>query len=256
MQVLIVEDEPLLAKQLKKMLEETEPSIRHFYMTHSVEETVAFLESKPAIDLCFMDIELADGQSFEIFKKTAVPSPVIFITAYNEFALKAFKLNSIDYLLKPVNREELRAAIHKFKKSAVTPPLLAGQIDTLFEEIHKLQQLSYGYRDRFLIRLGTKMVSIDVAGIAYFFSEGGVSHIRTAENQKYILDYSLDEIERMLNPKKFFRANRKYLLSHTAVVAIRPWFNQKLVVEVKPATEEHVIVSREKSQYFKFWLGE
>lgn len=256
MHVLIVEDEPLLAKQLKKMLEEIEPAIRQFYVTHSVEETVSFLQSNPAIDLSFMDIELADGQSFEIFKKIPVPSPVIFITAYNEFALKAFKLNSIDYLLKPVNREELQSAFDKFKKLATTQHLLAGQIDTLFAEIHKLQQLSYGYKDRFLIRLGAKMISIDVAAIAYFFSEGGVSYIRTAENHKYISDYSLDEIERMLNPKKFFRANRKYLLSHTAVVAIRQWFNQKLVVEVKPATEEPIVVSRDKSQHFKSWLGE
>jgi two-component system LytT family response regulator len=251
-----VEDEPLLAKQLKKMLEETEPSIRQFYITHSVEETVSLLQSKPAIDLSFMDIELADGQSFEIFKKTTVPSPVIFITAYNEFALKAFKLNSIDYLLKPVNREELQSALHKFKKSAATSYLLAEQIDTLFTEIHKLQQLSYGYKDRFLIRMGSKMISIDAGTIAYFFSEGGVSYIRTADNQKYTLDHPLDEIDRMLNPKKFFRANRKYLLAHTAVVAIRQWFNQKLIVEVKPATEEHIVVSREKSQHFKAWLGE
>ena len=255
MKVLIVEDEPLLARQLRNMVAEIDASLNDIHITHSVHGSVQFLQTTPPPDLILMDIELEDGQSFDIFQQVTVTAPVIFITAYDEFALKAFKLNSIDYLLKPVNRGELKIAIDKFRNASVRR-LVADQIDRLFHEINKLQQLSAQYKERFLIKTGTKMISIDAVSIAYLFSEGGISYARTFADQKYILDHSLDDLEQMLNPRLFFRANRKYLLAHLSITAIHAWFNQKLKVDVKPATDEPVIISREKSTAFKRWLGE
>ncbi|WP_300604676.1 LytTR family DNA-binding domain-containing protein [Niabella sp.] len=255
MQVLIIEDELLLARQLKKILLEIDPAITVSAITHSVEESVQLLQQQPAPDLILMDVELADGQSFEIFQQVPVTAPVIFTTAYDEFALKAFKLNSIDYLLKPINKEELKTAIYKFRNTQYQSGI-AENVELLFEEIQKLQQQASGYRERFLVKQGTKMVSVDVATVAYFFSEGGLSYLRTEQEQKFIVDYTLDELERMLPPRHFFRANRKYILNSRSVIAIRPWFNQKLIAEIKPAVEEQVVISRDRAPLFKSWLGE
>ncbi|HEX7753830.1 MAG TPA: LytTR family DNA-binding domain-containing protein [Niabella sp.] len=255
MQVLIIEDELLLARQLKKMLMEIDPAIVVSAITHSVEESVQLLKQRPSPDLILMDVELADGQSFEIFQQVPVTAPVIFTTAYDEFALKAFKLNSIDYLLKPVNQEELKTAIYKFRNTQYQTGI-AENMETLFEEIQKLQQQASGYRERFLVKYGAKMISVDVTTIAYIFSEGGLSYLRTDQGQKFILDYTLDELERMLSPRHFFRANRKYILNSRSVVAVRSWFNQKLIAEIKPAVDENVVISRERAPLFRTWLGE
>ena len=255
MQVLIVEDEKLLAKRLQKLLQETEPAAEVVAITHSVEDTVTWLQTHVTPDLILMDIELADGQSFDIFQQVAVLSPVIFTTAYDEYAIKAFKVNSIDYLLKPIKAEELSAALEKFKKISMPAPA-APDIDALLSALKLMQSTSTTYRTRFLVKRGQKMVSIDANDIAYIFSENSFSYLRTKQNQKYILDHSMDELEKSLSPQSFFRANRQYLISHEAVVAIHPWFNQKLKVEVKPATEEHIVISRDKANAFKTWMGE
>lgn len=206
-----------------------------------------------APDLVLMDIELADGQSFDIFKKCELHAPVIFTTAYDEFAIKAFKVNSIDYLLKPIKENELQSAIEKFKRSDRTQGSVP--INALLE---KLEQLSKpgGYRSRFLIKQGQKMISIDISDVAYLFSENKCTYIRTFQNQKFIFDIPLDILEKELSPRYFFRANRQYILSEKSVVSIHTWFNQKLKVEIKPDADEHIIVSRDKSNAFKTWLGE
>ena len=254
MRILIVEDEPLLAKQLKNILFELEPGYTVTGICYSVRQTIKQLQQLPQPDLILMDIELADGQSFEVFQQVEVISPVIFITAYDEFAIKAFKLNSIDYLLKPVSKEDIKAALQKFHRTQKRYGI-PESIQAMLSEIQKLQQQAQGYRERFLIKTGSKMISIDVEDIAYFISENGLTFLHT-HHQKYILDYTLDELQNMLSPKQFFRANRKCILNSKSVVAIRSWFNQKLVVEVKPAMEEQVIVSREKAGLFRSWLGE
>jgi DNA-binding LytR/AlgR family response regulator len=254
MRVLIIEDEPLLAGQLKKMISEMEPAVETVAITHTIAESVRLLQQPPQPELILMDIELADGQSFDIFQQVQIGSSVIFITAYDEYAIKAFRLNGIDYLLKPVNKEELKAALNKFHQVQQRQDI-SGSIQALFHEIQKLQQQSRGYRERFLIKSGTKMISVDVQDIAYIISENAFSYLHT-QNQKYIVDYTLDELENMLSPKQYFRANRKCILNSKSVVAIRPWFNQKLIVEVKPATAENIIISREKANRFKSWLGE
>lgn len=254
MQVLIVEDEMLLAKRLQKLLKEVEPSLLITAITHGVEETVNWLQTNHDIDLIFMDIELADGQSFEIFKKIQIKTPVIFTTAYDEYALQAFKVNSIDYLLKPIKEDELKAALDKFKMHThfmKTP----HNIEALVAEIKKIQT-RVEYRDRFLVKQGQKMISIEVNDIAYIFSENGFSFLRTHQNQKYIIEYTLDELEQSLSPKKFFRANRQYILTSKCITAIHSWFNQKLKVEIKPEVAEHVVISRDKANIFKQWMGE
>ncbi|MGN6297970.1 MAG: LytR/AlgR family response regulator transcription factor [Ginsengibacter sp.] len=252
MKILIVEDEILLAKELRKMLLSIEPSAEICGTTQSVEETVQWLKQNNQPDLVMMDIELADGQSFDIFKEVQLESPVIFATAYDEFAIKAFKVNSIDYLLKPIKESELRVAIEKFKKTKQHQPI------SMLELLKKIEQLGNqrGNRSRFLIKQGQKMVSIDISEVAYFYSENKCTFMRTNQNQKYIIDLTLDELEKELAPQQFFRANRQYILSGKSIVSIHSWFNQKLKAEVNPPTEEHIIISRDKANAFKAWMGE
>ncbi len=253
MQILIVEDELLLAKGLQKMLLMIEPEAQICGITKSVEETIQWLQQNDAPDLVMMDIELADGQSFDIFKKVKLDTPVIFTTAYDEFAIKAFKVNSIDYLLKPIKENDLRNAIDKFKRSGRLQNSIS--INDLLE---KLEQISkpVGYRNRFLIKQGQKMMSIDVSDVAYIFSEKKCTFIRTCQNQKYIVDISLDILENELSPQQFFRANRQFILTAKSVVSIHSWFNQKLKVEVRPESDEQVIISRDKANKFRSWMGE
>ncbi len=256
MRILIVEDEPLQAKKLQKLLREIEPSAEVQGVINTIVSTVDWLNKNPCPELILMDIELADGQSFEIFRKVDVKCPVIFTTAYDEFALKAFKVNSIDYLLKPVKEEELREALNRFHRleqrsaTAKTPDLNA-----LLEALNKLPS-DRKYRDRFLVKQGQKSFSIDVSEVAYFFTSNTISFLLTKNNGQFMIDYTLDDIEQSLDPKNFFRANRQTVLSTSAINAIHPWFNGKLKVEVMPAAQEHVIISREKAGDFKIWLGE
>jgi len=254
MQVLIVEDELLMATRLQKVLSHAEPGAMVTAITQSVEETVNWLQNNEAPDLILMDIELADGQSFDIFNRTEVTAPVIFATAYDEYAIKAFKVNSVDYLLKPIKEEELKKALQKFKQTAQAP-VIQKNIQTLLQEIKKIQP-PVEQRNRFLVKAGQKLKSIEVKDVAYFFSEHGVTFLFTGLNQKYIVDYTLDELENSLSPQQFFRANRQYLLSAASITAIHSWFNQKLKLEVTPATAEHVVISREKANTFKRWMGE
>lgn len=251
MQVLITEDEILLAKRLQKLLNAVAPDAVVAGITHSIKDTVEWLQTHTKPDLILMDIELADGQSFDIFQAIQITTPVIFTTAYNEYAIKAFKVNSIDYLLKPVKEEELAAAIEKFR--TLNKPV--ADIDALLNGIKNITTEN-NFRNRFLVKQAQKLVSINVDDVAYIFSDKGFSYIRTKQNQKFILDYTMDDLEKMLSPKQFFRANRQYIISFDSVVAIHTWFNQKLKVEVKPETTEHVIISRDKANAFKEWMGE
>lgn len=252
MKVLIVEDEMLLARQLQRTLNEVEPTAVVAGITHSIEETVHWLNENPAPDLLLMDIELADGQSFDIFRKTTVTAPVIFTTAYDEFAIRAFKVNSIDYLLKPVKAADLKIALEKFKTYATRQS--NTEILDLLVQIKEMKPAEY--RSRFLVKQGQKLVSIDTADIAYFYSENKYSFFVTHQNQKYIIDHTLDTIEKEISPRQFFRANRQFILSSQCVVGIHTWFNQKLKVEVRPATQEHVVISRDRAADFRRWLGE
>ena len=210
MKVLIIEDEELAAKKLRKTLESIEPSAEVVGVTDSIRSSVNWLERNNAPDLILMDIELADGQSFEIFDQANVKSTVIFTTSYDEYALKAFKVSSIDYLLKPIQKEDLRNALDKYRdmKSLYgnneTPAL---DVDGLVKELQeKLQPKEY--RKRFLVKHAQKLVSVEVSDIAYFYSDGRLNFFNTFDNKKYVVDYIMDELEDMLDSDKYFRISR------------------------------------------------
>jgi DNA-binding LytR/AlgR family response regulator len=255
MNILIVEDEELAVKKIKKTLAAVDDTAVVQGETDSIESTVQWLEKNAAPDLILMDIELADGQSFEIFKLTEVKSPVIFTTSYDEFALKAFKVNSIDYLLKPVQKEELEAALNKYKKlqedKTASPDI---SMDNLVKQLQqKLQPKEY--RKRFLVKHGQRLVSIDVNDIAYFFSDGRLNFFITGDNKKYVVDYTMDELEDMIDPVCFFRISRSFYVSVNSIEKIDDYFGNRLILGLKPVNNKEALVSREKVTEFKTWMG-
>ncbi len=255
MKILIVEDEDLAVKKLQKTLLSIDKMVEVSGVTESIQDTVDFLKENPSPDLILMDIELADGQSFEIFNLTEVKAPVIFITSYDEYALKAFKVNSVDYLLKPVQKDELEAALNKYK-------LLKGNgtsknnndINTLIKELQtKLQPKEY--RKRFLVKQAQKLVSIEVDDIAYFYSDGRLNFFKTTDNRKFVVDYTMDELSEMLDPDKYFRISRSFYVSIDSIDQIHDYFGNRLLLHLKPAVDKEALVSREKVMDFKKWMG-
>lgn len=256
--ILIIEDEDLAARKLKKLVNEIDPNLNCLAVCDSIESSVEWLENNPTPDLILMDIELADGQSFEIFSKAEIKCPVIFTTAYDEFALKAFKVNSIDYLLKPIKKEELEAALNKWKIIHEKNGNAGSQnthIEKLIESL-VAQQLGENYRTRFLVKSGHRLIPVSTQEISYFYTEDKVVFIKTKTNNRFIVDFTLDELDKLLDPVLFFRANRQFILNNHSVQEIHSWFNGKLKVGVNPKAEEEVIISREKASDFKAWMGE
>ena len=240
MNILIVEDEDLAVKKLKKTLsciDETDTVIRE---TDSIQVTVEWLQQNPSPDLILMDIELADGQSFEIFNHTEVKSPVIFVTSYDEFALKAFKVNSIDYLLKPVQKEDLSAALDKYRQmkqlykatEKTQPAAPTFNLEDLVKELQQKLQVKE-YRKRFLVKHAQKLVSIDIEEIAYFFSDGRLNFFKTFDNLKFVVDYTMDELDDMLDPDKFFRISRSFLISLSSLNEIHVYLDNRLLRHYK-----------------------
>lgn len=260
MNALIVEDEDLSVRRLKKMIGEVAPSLNIAGVTDSIEQTVEWvLENRasgnPDPDLIFLDIELSDGQSFEIFNRIEVSSAIIFTTSYDEYALQAFKHNSIDYLLKPVHRDDLQRALQKYEKMKTLPAAdhsLAG-IRKLLEDFKKASSVEY--RQRFLVKQGQKMLSIEVSEIAYFFTDDRYSFFMTDSNQKMLVDYTLDELAESLDPARFFRINRGMMVTHRSVDKIDPYFGNRLALTLRPAHNKEALVSREKVGDFKVWMG-
>lgn len=259
MKILIVEDEELAVKKLQKTLAGVEPDAEVVGVTDSILSTVNWLEDNPPPDLILMDIELSDGQSFEIFNQTTIKSPVIFTTSYDEYALKAFKVNSIDYLLKPIQKEDLEAAMQKLKQMKAMYKAEESNkpdisIDSLVKELQqKLQPKEY--RKRFLVKHAQKLVSIEVDEIAYFFSDGRLNFFKTYDNRKFVVDYTMDELEDMLDPVKYFRISRSFYISVDSVDQIHEYFGNRLMLALKPAVDKESIVSREKVTDFKKWMG-
>jgi DNA-binding LytR/AlgR family response regulator len=253
MKVLIIEDEEIAATRLVDMLREYDRSIEVLKILDSVESSVEYLEAEPAVDLIFMDIELGDGRSFSIFEEVEIETPVIFITAYQEHALTAFKQNSIDYLLKPLHRSELEVAISKYKKyhNSYVP------INKEFIEILKEKKTSgFQPKKRFLAKLGTRLISIPVESIAYFYTKEKFQYVKTILDEDLIIDKPLDEIEGELDSDDFFRANRQFILNYKNIEKVHAWFSGKLKVQVKPQSYEEIIISRLRANDFKKWLGE
>ena len=257
MKILIVEDEDLAVKKLQKTLLAVDESADVIGVTDSIKGTVDWLQNNSLPDLILMDIELADGQSFEIFNLIQVKPPVIFTTSYDEYALKAFKVNSIDYLLKPIQKEELQAALDKFKQikgSVLVEEKGDVNIGNLIKELQqKLQPKEY--RKRFLVKQAQKLVSIDVGDIAYFYSDGRLNFFKTCDNKKYVVDYTMDELEDMLDPDKYFRTSRSFYVSVNCIDQIHDYFGNRLLLHLSPVVDKEVLVSREKVMDFKKWMG-
>lgn len=258
MKILIVEDEELAVKKLAKTVSLVDEDAEIIGIADSIRTAVEWLDNNPPPDLILMDIELADGQSFEIFNLTEVKSPVIFTTSYDEFALQAFKVNSIDYLLKPVQKEDLASALNKYKqlKQMYKPEQSSTDvsIDHIIKELQqKLQPKEY--RKRFLVKHAQKLVSIDIDEIAYFFSDGRLNFFKTSNNKKFVVDYTMDDLEEMLDPSRYFRISRAFYVSIDSVEQIHDYFGNRLLLTLKPAVEKEAIVSREKVSEFKKWMG-
>ena len=247
MKIILIEDEKPAARLLKRRVEKLGYEITE--MLHSVEESVAWLKTNSQPDLIFLDIQLSDGLSFEIFNQVDVSSAIIFTTAYYEYVLKAFKLNSVDYLLKPVDEEELKFALEKFEKQ--------HQPKSSFDlsEIKKLfTNQSESYKERFSVKIGTSIKIIESDNIECFFSENKASYIHTKENKNYLIDFSLDKVEEQMNPKKFFRINRSQIIQIDSIKEITIYSNSRLKIVLNTYNEQDMIVSREKVTDFKNWL--
>jgi len=254
MSVLIVEDEQLAVEKLSRTIYEVDKTIEIVGQTDGIETTLQWLQANREPDLIFLDIELSDGQSFEIFNQTMVNSAVIFTTSYDEYAIQAFKFNSIDYLLKPIKKDDLRQSLEKYalmKKQFGQPA--APDIQQLLKDIRS--QFASEYRDRFLVKHGQRMLPIDIADVAYFYSESSISFLKTKGNVRFNLEYTLDELEGMVDPRSFFRANRSFIIYIKSVDAVYPHLNGRLKTDLKPTSETEVLISREKAQEFKDWLG-
>jgi two-component system, LytTR family, response regulator LytT len=253
MQVVIIEDESIARQHLKSMLVEIDPAITITETLDSIEASIKYFGSNPSVDLIFMDIELGDGQSFDIFKSTSIEAPIIFITAYQEHALKAFKLNSIDYLLKPVEKEELSSALNKYRKLHVTQKKKLH--DNILSFLDKADNLGQS-RTRYLAKSGTRLISVLKEDISYFYTKDRLQFIKTSKGDDYIIDKRLDEIEKEMDSKSFFRANRQFILNYNSIHKVHTWFSGKLKVAVQPEAYEEIIISRLRATEFKKWLGE
>lgn len=246
MRILIVEDERPAAERLRGFIRREMPEAEVIAECDSIEETLAFLESTRP-DLAFFDIELADGQSLRIFEQTTVDFPVVFTTAYDHYAVKAFEVNGVDYLLKPLSAEAFNRAIQRFRaeknKSAFD-----------LEQLSKVLTPPQEYRERFLVKRGTKLVFVPVQNISWFSSTNSTTFLVTSDNERFVLDQTLDEIEDSLNPRQFFRINRGFILKAHSVQAIETYFNHRLRLTVTPSADDEVIVSRQRVKAFKQWL--
>jgi DNA-binding LytR/AlgR family response regulator len=260
MKILLVEDEPFAQQELKRMLKKFDENLEILAILDSVEETVAFFKTEAKPDLVFMDIELSDGNSFEIFTQVKVTAPVIFTTAYNEHALKAFKVNAIDYLLKPIEEDALFAAINKFKEikeGYAGNPEVADTEEIEFNNErfeNLLKYASNSFKSRFLVTMADKMKYVDIDDIAYFFAQDSTVFLVTKEKRQFIINYNLEELEQHLNPRTFFRLNRKYISSITAINDVQRHFNSRLKVSLNPSVTDEVLVSRVKVPELLSWL--
>jgi len=255
MKILIVEDEELAAKRLAQLVLEIEPEAEIHGPIDTVSATVKHLQQKPVYDLILLDIQLADGKSFSIFDQCEVITPVIFTTAYDEYALQAFELNSIDYLLKPVNREKLKSSLGKFHKLKE----YYGDDNAnkqLYQMLRNLQITGKEtFKDRFLINKGDAMIPVKVSEIACFYAEDKEVFLLTHDNKRYIIPHSIEELSSKLDPKLFFRVNRQYIISGDAIQKVHNYFNFKLKVEISANPKLEIIVSRLKTAAFKAWMN-
>ena len=249
MKVLIIEDEKPAAEKLKKAIQKIDPAISIESTLGSVRDAVIWMQNNPVPELVFMDIELSDGLSFKIFEQVKIGCPVIFTTAYDEYWQEAFEHNSIDYLLKPVKQEKLEAAIKKYEQ---LKKYFTGNFQQLLQWQQQPQQ---AYKKRFLVKKGNDYITVKTEDIAYFYATHKLVCMVEKEGQKFILDKSLADLEKELEPAMFYRVNRKYLVNINAIKKIKSYPKSKLQLELSPSVAEEIIVSQENAAVFKEWAG-
>lgn len=247
---LIVEDEKPAAEHLVKLLKKSEHEVSILQVVDSVSQAVVWLQSHLSPDLLFLDIQLADGLSFEIFNQIDIQCPVIFTTAFEEYAIRAFKINSIDYLLKPIGLDELNFAIDKYKGQTGDPhgSVLNNKVEML------MQMITHQYKSRFVVNMGPRIKSIETTHIKYFYSLEKSTFLFDDTGKSYDLSYSLDQLETELNPRQFFRISRKYIVNIEAIEDIHTYSNSRLKLVIKGSGDENIMVSRRKLNDFKEWL--
>lgn len=251
MNVVIIEDEHLAAKRMTDLLNRFDKDIKILDTLPTIKRSVNWFSENHQPDLVFMDIQLADGLSFDIFERIEIKCPIIFTTAYDEYALKAFKVNSIDYLLKPIDYNELGKAMKKFYtnysqyKTETNPEIITNLLRNFQNN---------KYKTRFLIKVGIHLKNIEVNDIACFYSLKKATYLSTYDNRSYNIDHSLEQLEELLDPKKFFRINRKYIANLTSFIDIMSFKNSRLKVKMKGTNDDDIFVSRDKVQKFKRWL--
>ena len=251
MKALIIEDESIAAQALEMLIKETSPETEIIALLQTIEESVEWLEENPMPDLVFMDIHLADGSSFAIFEKTEITCPIIFTTAYDEYALKAFEVNSIDYLLKPINKADLERALNKYKN--FTAASEKTSLDGLLAQMNGLKKK---YKTCFLIPERDKLIPLVTSNIAYFYIDTKTVKAIAMDGHTYYLNQTLDDIMAQLDPEQFFRANRQFIIARTSVKDMSVWFGNKLAINLIVPTPEKIIVSKARVGEFKSWFAE
>ncbi len=246
---LIIEDEEPAARRLGKMLMEIEPGIRILDTLDSVEGSVRWLKENASPDLIMLDIQLADGLCFDIFRQVNVDSFVIFTTAYDEYAVRAFELNSIDYLLKPVDRGKLEQSLRKYKDMAGR----SGGID-IEALMETLEGRKAGYKKRFAVNIGSRIVSVETSSIAWFYTLEKSTYLCTEDERHYPLDFSLEHLEELLDPDQFFRINRQYLVRYSAIRRIHILSKSRIKLELSPSPKENLLVATARTHEFRMWL--
>ena len=252
MKVLIIEDELPAARRIEQLIRQQRSQVEVLAVIDSITEAVKWFAQNPAPELILMDIHLADGLSFDIFQSIQIQSMVIFTTAYDQYAIRAFKVNSIDYLLKPIDALELKSALDKYDQmrgqtASFDYSMLNGMLDSLKNR---------NYRERFLVKFGNAFTYIQAQEMRFCYAEDSLVFTRLADGKKYSLDHTLEQLEQLLNPTQFFRINRKILLHIEAVDKIHPYFNNRLKLELQPSPGFEIVVSRERVQDFKNWIDQ
>ncbi len=249
MEAIIVEDEHLAAERLKRLIEKVSPDIQVNTLLGTVEETVHYLK-KNSPDLIFLDIHLADGSSFEIFDQVPVSVPIIFTTAYDEYALKAFEVNSIAYLLKPVAELQLKKSLEKLSQFEQQIPLKMEQL------LASLRDKTIQYRQRLMVTFGSRLKAVKVADVAYFYAENKLVYLKDKTGHSYVMDETLDQLQPTLDPSLFFRVNRGFIVSIDAIEQMNSYSRSRIKIDLKPGCEKECITSTEKTPDFKHWLSE
>ena len=253
MKAVIIEDEIIAAQALQALITETNPSIEIVVILPSIDESVEWFLLNSTPDLVFMDIHLADGSSFKIFDEVEINCPIIFTTAYDEYALKAFEVNSIAYLLKPISKKDLERALEKYKMMKVS---IIDNNEIINKILINLKQHEQNYKSYFLVPEKDKLIPVSVEDIAYIFIDTKVVKIITLNQKTYFLDKTLDEISEQLNPKYFFRANRQYIVARQAIKDLSLWFGNKIAINLIVPSPERIIVSKVRAKELKIWMSE